>query len=93
MAGSSESAKNKVSDLFNQFKIGINENGDGLDKFTENFKTALNEEFKTTSEIVTTVQDAIEKLGEGKGISHTDAWKLLEEDTEGYLQTIKHTER
>lgn len=89
MAGSSESAKNKVSDLFNQFKIGINENGDGLDKFTENFKTALNEEFKTTSEIVTTVQDAIEKLGEGKGISHTDAWKLLEEDTEGYLQTIK----
>ena len=89
MAGSSESAKNKVSDLFNQFKIGMNENGDGLDKFTENFKTALDEAFKTTSEIVTTVQDAIEKLGEGKGISHTDAWKLLEEDTEGYLQTIK----
>lgn len=89
MAGSSESAKNKVSDLFNQFKIGMNENGDGLDKFTENFKTALDETFKTTSEIVTTVQDAMEKLGEGKGISHTDAWKLLEEDTEGYLQTIK----
>lgn len=89
MAGSSESAKNKVSDLFNQFKIGMNENGDGLDKFTENFKTALDEAFKTTSEIVTTVQEAIEKLGEGKGLSHTDAWKLLEEDTEGYLQTIK----
>lgn len=89
MAGSSESAKSKVADLFNQFKIGMNENGDGLNKFTENFKTALDEAFKTTSEIVTTVQDAIEKLGEGKGISHTDAWKLLEEDTEGYLQTIK----
>lgn len=89
MAGSSESAKNKVSDLFNQFKIGMNENGDGLDKFTERFKTALDETFKTTSEIVTTVQEAIEKLGEGKGLSHTDAWKLLEEDTEGYLQTIK----
>jgi TP901 family phage tail tape measure protein len=89
MAGSSESAKNKVSDLFNQFKIGMNENGDGLDKFTEHFKTALDETFKATSEIVTTVQEAIEKLGEGKGLSHTDAWKLLEEDTEGYLQTIK----
>ena len=89
MAGSSEEAKQKVADLFNGFKQGVAENGDGLDNFVQKWKTELDENFKSTAETVTTVQEAISKLGEGKGLSHTDAWKLLEQDADGYLQTIK----
>lgn len=89
MAGSSEEAKQKVADLFNGFKQGVVENGDGLDNFVQKWKTELDENFKSTAETVTTVQEAISKLGEGKGLSHTDAWKLLEQDADGYLQTIK----
>lgn len=89
MAGSSEDAKQKVSNLFNAFKQGTSENGDRLDKFVENFESDIEDNFKGTAEIVTNVQEAISKLGEGKGMSHTDAWKLLKADTEGYLQTIK----
>jgi len=89
MAGNSEEAKQKVADLFNGFKQGVAENGDGLDNFVQKWKTELDENFKSTAETVTTVQEAISKLGEGKGLSHTDAWKLLEQDADGYLQTIK----
>lgn len=89
LAGNSKEAKQKVIDLFNGFKQGISENGDGLDKFVEKFESDIEENFKATAETVTTVQEAISKLGEGKGLSHTDAWKLLKADTEGYLQTIR----
>ena len=89
MAGDSESSKQKVSDLFGAFKQGVAENGDNLEKFVEQFNTTLEESFKEVSEVVTNVQDALSKLAEGKGLSHSEAWKLLKADTDGYLQSIK----
>jgi TP901 family phage tail tape measure protein len=89
MAGDSESSKQKVSDLFGAFKQGVAENGDNLEKFVEQFNTTLEESFKEVSEVVTGVQDALSKLAEGKGLSHSEAWKLLKADTDGYLQSIK----
>ena len=89
MAGDSESSKQKVSDLFGAFKQGVAENGDNLEKFVEQFNTSLEESFKEVSEVVTDVQDALSKLAEGKGLSHSEAWKLLKADTDGYLQSIK----
>lgn len=89
MAGNSEENKKAVDDLFNGFKQGIAENGDGIDKFVERFNTSLEESFKQVAETVTNVQDALSKLSEGKGLSHSEAWKLLKEDTDGYLQSIK----
>ena len=89
MAGDSEDSKQAVADLFNGFKQGTSENGDSLEKFVEQFNTALEESFKQVAETVTGVQDAMNKLAEGKGLSHSEAWKLLKEDTDGYLQSIK----
>lgn len=89
IAGDSESSKQKVSDLFGAFKQGVAENGDNLEKFVEQFNTSLEESFKEVSEVVTDVQDALSKLAEGKGLSHSEAWKLLKADTDGYLQSIK----
>lgn len=89
MAGDSEDSRQAVTDLFNAFKQGISENGDSLEKFVEQFNTTLEESFKQVAETVTGVQDAMSKLAEGKGLSHSDAWKLLKEDTDGYLQSIK----
>lgn len=89
MAGNNEENKKAVDDLFNAFKQGIAENGDGIDKFVEQFNTSLEESFKQVAETVTNVQDALSKLAEGKGLSHSEAWKLLKEDTDGYLQSIK----
>ena len=89
MAGDNKDAKQAVSDLFNAYKQGISENGDSLETFVEKFNTSLEESFKVVAENVTNVQNAIEKLGEGKGLSHSEAWKILKEDTEGYLQTIR----
>ena len=89
MAGDSEDSKQAVADLFNAFKQGTSENGDSLEKFVEQFNTTLEESFKKVAETVTGVQDAMSKLAEGKGLSHSDAWKLLKEDTDGYLQSIK----
>lgn len=89
MAGNSEDSRKAVKTLFEAFGEGLIEGGDGLDKFVQQFKDDLEGTFKTTAEIVTTTQEAINNLAEGKGLSHTDAWKLLEEDTQGYLQTIK----
>lgn len=89
MAGDSEDSKKAVADLFNAFKQGTSENGDSLEKFVEQFNTTLEESFKQVAETVTGVQDAMSKLAEGKGLSHSDAWKLLKEDTDGYLQSIK----
>lgn len=89
MAGNNEKNKKAVDDLFNAFKQGVAENGDGIDKFVEQFNTSLEESFKQVAETVTSVQDALSKLAEGKGLSHSEAWKLLKEDTDGYLQSIK----
>lgn len=89
MAEYSESAKQIVADLFNGFKQGISENGDHLEQFMEQFNTTLEESFKSVAETVTNVQDALNNLAEGKGLSHNEAWKLLKEDTDGYLQSIK----
>ena len=89
MSEYSESAKQIVTDLFNGFKQGISENGDHLEQFVEQFNTTLEDSFKKIAETVTGVQDAINKLAEGKGLSHSEAWKLLKEDTDGYLQSIK----
>lgn len=89
MAGDSEDSKQAVADLFNGFKQGTSENGDNLEKFVEHFNTTLEESFKQVAETVTGVQDAMSKLAEGKGLSHSDAWKLLKEDADGYLQSIK----
>lgn len=89
MAGDSEDSKQAVVDLFNGFKQGISENGDHLEQFMEQFNTTLEDSFKKVAETVTGVQDAMNKLAEGKGLSHSEAWKLLKEDTDGYLQSIK----
>lgn len=89
MADGSEQNTQVVTDLFNAFKQGTSENGDSLEKFVEQFNTTLEESFKQAAETVTGVQDAMSKLAEGKGLSHSDAWKLLKEDTDGYLQSIK----
>jgi len=89
MAGDSESSKQKVADLFGAFKQGVAENGDNLEKFVEQFNTTLEESFKEVSEVVTGVQDALSKLADGEGLSHSEAWKLLKADTDGYLQSIK----
>lgn len=89
MADGSEQNTQIVIDLFNAFKQGISENGDSLEKFVEQFNTTLEESFKQVAETVTGVQDAMSKLAEGKGLSHSEAWKLLKEDTDGYLQSIK----
>ena len=89
MAGDSEDSKQAVADLFNGFKQGISENGDHLEQFIEQFNTTLEESFKEVAETVTNVQEALNKVAEGKGLSHSEAWKLLKEDTEGYLKTIK----
>lgn len=89
MAGDSEDSRRAVADLFNGFKQGITENGDHLEQFMEQFNTTLEDSFKKVAETVTGVQDAMSKLAEGKGLSHSEAWKLLKEDTDGYLQSIK----
>lgn len=89
MAGDSETSRQAVADLFNGFKQGISENGDHLEQFMEQFNTTLEESFKSVAETVTNVQDALNNLAEGKGLSHNEAWKLLKEDTDGYLQSIK----
>lgn len=89
MAGNSAEAKKEVDNLFNGFNYGIKQNDDGLEKFVQRFETNLEETFKSTAEIISVVQDGMENLGEGKGLAHTDAWKLLKDDSEGYLKTIK----
>lgn len=89
MAGNSAEARQEVDNLFNGFNYGIKQNDDGLEKFVQRFESNLEGTFKETAEIISVVQEGMENLGEGKGLAHTDAWKLLKEDSEGYLKTIK----
>lgn len=89
LADGNEWATKKVTDLFQAYQQGLSESGDGLQDFLERFESQLEGSFKDTAEIITSVQNGIEKLSEGKGLSNSEAWKLLKADSEGYLKTIR----
>lgn len=81
--------KESAASLAESYQKNFSALPDSLSELIEKFDTSLEETFKNSADIITEVQDAMENLSEGKGISHANAWKLLKADTEGYLQTIK----
>lgn len=89
VAKSNTVVKESLDILAEGFETNYSSFGETITEFSERFENSLTTSFKDAAEIVTNVQNAVEKLSDGKGLGNSDAWKLLKADTEGYLKTIQ----
>lgn len=77
------------NDLWATFTLGAEEALSSLDEVRQRFAEVKGDEFDATIKTLADIEKAVESLMGGELLSHEDAWKLINIDTEGVLTDIE----
>ncbi len=86
LASSNTVLKESIDETFAAFEMN---SASASDSLTEKFKTTIDESYKTTSDNVTKIEEAMQKLAEGELLSFDEVWAIHDMDTTGILGIVK----
>ena len=86
---SGSALRTEFDEVWDSFKFGGGEVLEGIREVQEKFAEITDKAFSEELGNIDAIDKAIESLLEGKNLSHDDAWKLLNLDTEGTLKDIR----
>lgn len=89
MTNSSSALRTQFDELWNTFTIGAKESVSSIEEVRADFAELSGEAFDKELKNVEDISKAIDSLLNGENLSHEDAWKLLNLDTEGVLADIE----
>lgn len=89
MTDSSSALRTQFDELWNTFTIGAKESVSSIEEVRADFTELSGEAFDKELKNVEDISKAIDSLLNGENLSHEDAWKLLNLDTEGVLADIE----
>lgn len=89
MTNSSSALRTQFDELWNTFTIGAKESVSSIEEVRADFAELSGEAFDKELKNVEDISKAIDSLLDGENLSHEDAWKLLNLDTEGVLSDIE----
>ena len=89
MTDSSSALRTQFDELWNTFTIGAKESVSSIEEVRADFAELSGEAFDKELKNVEDISKAIDSLLNGENLSHEDAWKLLNLDTEGVLSDIE----
>lgn len=81
--------KQSFDEVWKTFTFGAAEAISAIDEVKEDFARISGEEFDATLKNITMIEDAVNSLVDGDLLSHEDAWKLINLDTDGILSDIE----
>ena len=74
-----------VTDTFNSFKLGADNTNTSLTALSKTFSDYLDNDFKSATDNISKIQDAIMNIAKGEYIDNTDFWELFNLDENGLL--------
>lgn len=81
--------KTRTQDLYNAMAKGANEAAEANKGYLQTFEEIRDGSFKETIDDVAAIESAIKSLSEGKALSRTDAWKIIDMDASGIINDIR----
>lgn len=81
--------RQRFNELWDTFSFGTTEAVSAIDDVKQRFSELSGDEFDKTLKNITTIEGAIESLMGDELLSHEDAWKLINLDTDGILTDIQ----
>lgn len=89
MSDSSSALRTQFDELWNTFTIGARESVSSIEEVRANFAELSGEAFDNELKNIESIGKAIDSMLNDETLSHEDAWKLLNLDTEGVLSDIQ----
>ena len=74
-----------VTDTFNSFKLGVDNTNTSLTTLSKTFSDYLDNDFKSATDNISKIQDAIMNIAKGEYIENADFWELFNLDENGLL--------
>ena len=74
-----------VTDTFNSFKLGVDNTNTSLTTLSKTFSDYLDNDFKSATDNISKIQDAIMNIAKGEYIQNADFWELFNLDENGLL--------
>lgn len=81
--------KTRTQDLYSAMAKGANEAAEANKSYLQTFEEIRDGSFKEVIDDVAAIESAIKSLSEGNSLSRTDAWKIIDMDTEGIINDIR----
>lgn len=78
-----------VDETFSKFSIGADTATTSLSALNDEFAEMLDNDFKSTSDNITKIEDALQSLAEGDYIEHDDFWDIVELDGDDIINTVR----
>ena len=85
LAGNNTDLQQIVTDTFNSFKLGADNANTSLATLSKTFSDYLDNDFKSATDNISKIQDAIMNIAKGEYIDNTDFWELFNLDENGLL--------
>lgn len=89
MSDSSSALRTQFNELWNTFTIGAKESVTSIEEVRADFAELSGEAFDNELKNIESISKAIDSMLNDETLSHEDAWKLLNLDTEGVLSDIQ----
>ncbi len=89
MTDSSSALRTQFDELWNTFTIGAKESVSSIEEVRADFAELSGEAFDNELKNIESISKAIDSMLNDETLSHEDAWKLLNLDTEGVLSDIQ----
>lgn len=85
IAGNNTDLQQIVTDTFNSFKLGVDNTNTSLTTLSKTFSDYLDNDFKSATDNISKIQDAIMNIAKGEYIDNADFWELFNLDENGLL--------
>ena len=85
LAGNNTDLQQIVTDTFNSFKLGVDNTNTSLTTLSKTFSDYLDNDFKSATDNISKIQDAIMNIAKGEYINNADFWELFNLDENGLL--------